>query len=601
MSASKALNNIKKAFLNFNKEIQAKYALPQKGYRTLHKDEIEQLDKQNNFCKNWQHIAVKQNFSAEQIYGNRFTGKILLGVFKGEKQGLYYNHISESTIGDGCFLESNTLIEKSILESNVTVRACGDITYSKQTPLKNQITCTLGNELGGREVHLCPNLNYDDLVQLSINRDEVFQKEVLKIFKQNRLCLMKSFIGSGSKIEHVPFIENIYCESGTLINAAQTITNCIFLNNSGSVSVTEGSIVKSSIIHGKSNIESQSIIEDSCLYEASGTSHQAIVHHTIVGPNSSLSKGEATSCLIGPFVGFHHQSLLISVLWPNGKGNIGYGANVGSNHTGKAPDQEALLGEGLFIGLDASMKFPCNFEASPYSIISTAVKCNPQKCSLPFSLILPGSEETNHHNEIVPGWIWHYNRYMLIRNELKYAQRNKSSLAIETTILRPDIVKFVYEAYLQLNTKVNEKKLYSKKEFPFLGDQVLRHNNLKQCTDWYKNCLQFFTIETCTEILIETPSLKIIDRNTKAKHKNWSLCKKIIKNLGFHSDRQTLFKDYLDLSKEMLKAVKRSLERDHIKGNAVFDDYDQVHSPIGVDYTIAHLKEKINSIKTYIS
>ena len=65
----------------------------------------------------------------------------------------------------------------------------------------------------------------------------------------------------------------------------------------------------------------------------------------------TLPMHQVTSCLVGPFVGFHHQALLIACFWPSGKGNIGYGANVGSNHTLKAPDQELWPGEGLFFGL----------------------------------------------------------------------------------------------------------------------------------------------------------------------------------------------------------------------------------------------------------
>ena len=52
-----------------------------------------------------------------------------------------------------------------------------------------------------------------------------------------------------------------------------------------------------------------------------------------------------STSLVGPFVAFHHQALLIAAYWPEGKGNIAYGANVGSNHTGKAPDQEIRPGE----------------------------------------------------------------------------------------------------------------------------------------------------------------------------------------------------------------------------------------------------------------
>ena len=57
--------------------------------------------------------------------------------------------------------------------------------------------------------------------------------------------------------------------------------------------------------------------------------------HSVLGPDSGVGAGECLHCLVGPFVGFHHQSLLIATIWPLGRGNVGYGANVGSNHTSR--------------------------------------------------------------------------------------------------------------------------------------------------------------------------------------------------------------------------------------------------------------------------
>ena len=68
----------------------------------------------------------------------------------------------------------------------------------------------------------------------------------------------------------------------------------------------------------------------------------------LVGLGDGAGMGASVGPLVGPFVGFHHQALLIACFWPDGKGNIGYGANVGSNHTLKAPDQELWPGEGCF-------------------------------------------------------------------------------------------------------------------------------------------------------------------------------------------------------------------------------------------------------------
>src|SRR5438093_13263730 len=103
-----------------------------------------------------------------------------------------------------------------------------------------------------------------------------------------------------------------------------------------------------------------------------------MVTASISGPNSGVAEGEVTASLVGPFVGFHHQALLIAALWPEGKGNVAYGANVGSNHTTKAPDQEFWPGEGRFRGLGVHIKFPSALSQPPYSLIASGATTLPQ-------------------------------------------------------------------------------------------------------------------------------------------------------------------------------------------------------------------------------
>ena len=103
--------------------------------------------------------------------------------------------------------------------------------------------------------------------------------------------------------------------------------------------------------------------ECSAFAEHSSAEKHAKVTNSIVGPNTQIAQGEVTASLVGPFVGLHHQSMLIGVLWPEGKGNVASGANVGSNHTSRAPDQELWCGEGMFLGLGVNVKYPADFSA----------------------------------------------------------------------------------------------------------------------------------------------------------------------------------------------------------------------------------------------
>jgi hypothetical protein len=128
-------------------------------------------------------------------------------------------------------------------------------------------------------------------------------------------------------------------------------------------------------------------------------------------------------------VGFHHQSLLIASYWPKGRGNVGYGANVGSNHTGKAPDQELWHGEGVFYGLGCCIKFPSNFLRAPYTLFSTGVTTLPQTMEFPFSLVTTPAEAipglSPAFNELMPGWILSDNIWQLLRNEAKFLKRGR--------------------------------------------------------------------------------------------------------------------------------------------------------------------------------
>src|SRR5690606_23852621 len=160
---------------------------------------------------------------------------------------------------------------------------------------------------------------------------------------------------------------------------------------------------------------------------------------SLIGPDTHVVWSDVSASLVGLFVGFHHQALLIGALWPEGRGNVGYGANVGSNHTGRKPDQELRPGEGVFFGLGCSVKFPANYSDAPYSLIASGVTAPPQRFAFPFSLIAPAHEPLAPGlNEAIPGWMWSENAYALARNAYKYADRNKARRHTLPALVPPD-------------------------------------------------------------------------------------------------------------------------------------------------------------------
>src|SRR5262249_61253794 len=142
--------------------------------------------------------------------------------------------------------------------------------------------------------------------------------------------------------------------------------------------VASGAAVTRSVLQWGAAAETMAILDRAVLTEHAHAERHGKVSASVLGPNTGVAEGEVTASLVGPFVGFHHQALLIAALWPEGRGNVSYGACVGSNHTSRAPDQEALLGEGTFLGLGVNVKYPLDLSRSPYSVVACGVTLAPQ-------------------------------------------------------------------------------------------------------------------------------------------------------------------------------------------------------------------------------
>src|SRR5262249_31261788 len=166
------------------------------------------------------------------------------------------------------------------------------------------------------------------------------------------------------------------------------------------------------------------------------------------------------------FLGSHHAALLLALFGPEGKGNVSYGANAGSNHTSKAPDQEFWPGEGAFLGLGVNIKFPADLSQSPYTIVATGVTTLPQQVRFPFSLInSPSASQPGIsplYTEIFPAWLLTDNLFPIKRNEVKYRARNKARRQqFEFTVFRPEIVDLMRDACRRLAAVRTTKEVYT--------------------------------------------------------------------------------------------------------------------------------------------
>jgi len=429
--------------------------------RPLMQKEIDELKAAGNTCDSWNNIRVAEDFTTKNILNSKFTGKIKLHGFSGKM--LAYKGVEFQT---GIF---NSWINESVVED-----AC---IYDVKL-FSNSVACE------GALIFNVGSITCDDEMSEIKVGTEMGHRVLKRQFSENG----RTVIGRGVRVCNTSSLENSH-------------------------------------LHDFSSVENDAIVRDSIIENNSVVTDKAIVKSSFIGSFSHIGEAEVSNSLIGPLVQIHHHSLLISALWAEGRGNVGYGANVGSNHTGRMPDQEIVPGLGQFFGLGCSIKFPANFSEAPFTMIATGVVCEPQRLKFPFSLIVEG-------NEIIPGWVYSKNIYGIFRSIYKWDKRsgvsNNLSLLFSITVSNPVIYacNTLKEFLIDKNTLPS---LASEDDIPGLGSNYIETEKMEK--------------------IIEAYELYMEDYNYYQKNKklNPSIISRIEENLNRDSERgQKIFDDYMD-------------------------------------------------------
>jgi hypothetical protein len=431
------------------------------------------------------------------------------------------------------------------------------------------------------------------------------------------------YVGRGAAVLNARNLQAAWVGPGCVISGASLIREAALLSGEGTggtVTVGEDGWVDRALLQAGARVESAGKVSRSILLEHSEVSFGGMVIESVIGPDTHVAKGEITASLVGPFVEFHHQSLLISALWPEGIGNIAYGANVGSNHTGKKPDQEIRPGEGVFYGLGCTIKFPANFADSPYSLIAAGVATLPQRLAFPFSLIsqpqIPIPGLSSALNEIAPGWMWSENAYALVRRSYKLLDGDKTrrrNFTVQTgTALAPgfftgplfalSLARKVPRAASSLGAlgdvgKVGDpgtpaiqaehagKACLLEEDIPGLGRNFLRGHKLAAAVAAYEDYLTFFLFRTYAD-------LPAPEWNPDVK----DIVASITKILGIRGDAKAWLAGRLDRLHGFRDSLLKSLLRDEKRGRRIFDDYSDFHDTPTDDPALARVDEEVKAL-----
>ena len=593
--------------------------------RPLTEHEIALLKAQGNHASDWKSIRVARGFVTEHVIGNMFMGACVLGVFDaGENKadqdvvlqcGIYKSTIANSEIGSACSIYNAGMIaryvvlEGTVIVNTQTVSASGKCMFGNGRPI------SVGIETGGREIRSFAEITIPIASAVAMNRSETsFLKkyDALAQSYAESCCVPFGIIGRGCIIRDTIKIMDSYIGEGALIDGAVLVQNCtVFSSQEEKTEISHGAFMRNSCAQWGCAISSMAIVDESILTEHSHVERHGKVTHSIIGPNTGVAEGEVTSCLVGPFVGFHHQALLIAALWPEGKGNVAYGANIGSNHTSKAPDQELWAGEGMFFGLGANIKFPSDFMDAPYSIIATGVDALPQRMTFPFSLINKPSRPfegiSQAYNELSPAWVLSENMYAVMRNEGKYKKRNKARRTVFVfDVFRKEIIEKMAAA-MKVLSSAPEKSVYTEKDIPGIGKNFVTSESRKKAVDAYGFYCTLYALGGLKKRVSEliASGAPVNNENlfrAPSNDENWDYQRRLLKEYGL--DRRSLKENlaaFVAMQEQVAASVLRSKEKDDIRGKAVIRDYQYVNTPAADDPFITDLLKTTNDLKDEVA
>ena len=550
--------------------------------RALDDAERRQLAAQGNLFGSGCIVFAAPGFRTENFYFNRFAGRVVLS---GEA---YHSVLEDAELTQGALVDHCPLVRRTLIGADALVRhSYLDCTTTTTFGVGSVIKA--GLETPGREIRIWDAMTLETGERYLT--DAGLRADVEALVKA--LEFDRTVVGAGVQIINTPWVDRAFFGPGTRVHAAQRIDQCAFLS-SPEEPVFLGSAVqlRGAIVQWGAEVGSAAQVVQSILLEYSGAGRQALVTESLIGPNTVVSGGEVTASFLGPFVGFHHQSLLIAAWWPEGRGNIGYGANIGSNHTSRSPDQELWAGEGTFFGLATAVKFPTNFRDAPYSILASGVVTLPQRLALPFSLILDeplDTPETRGLNRVIPGWVLKENVYLLLRNEAKYLQRNRARRhSFDLRIFRPEIVEKLWKARVLL-ANIEEKPVYTKADLSALGKNYMLEEDRAEALHVYREFLKYAGLKLFAE--------RELDGVPCDPEWLTGLFRRL--NLDYFSTEQNLTL-YLAEERNLWTSSLRSKERDDRRGAQIIPDYESFHRPVDEDAFLVGKREELDRLAAKI-
>ncbi len=560
----------------------------------LGKSDIAALEKAGCSSDDWSGVTVSPRTGTGAVSNCRFEGTVRIDAPPGcalRSSTIRDCVLLAPLLVDGVgLLQGYTVLEGAEVSRCSTVRCRGGSSYGIGMLMR------LGCETGERDLHGFPTLSPELAAALSSVEPWAGAKAgyeaALSSLASEARARAGGLIGRGAVVTSTQLVEDALIGDACRIEAACSVRDSILLGSPGDgSSICDGGCVSGSALQWGSSVTRSACLVDSILAEGSVAEGSARITSSFVGPDSRIGGGEVTASLLGPQVMAHHESLLIAVRWPGGCGNAGYGANVGSNHTSRLPDQEIAAGTGVFFGLGCSIKFPCSLEDAPGTVVATGTVLGPQRIEYPFSLLAPAAPDAPGAAagacELRPGWVIYGNMFSLLRNMAKIEARRNAVRGQAPAGLDSAGVALLAERARDRLKAASGRSWYGFEDIPGTGACIVSEHSRSRGVGGYDLfiawlCLRAFAREAVHGIAgaADDPALS-------------GLMERELRGMGTEARMRT----YSRILTKISEMAVESRARDYARGAAMISDYGEIHLPPGRDPVLQALLRPLEAEK----
>ncbi len=488
---------------------------PATDYRPLTKTEISVLKSNGNRCAKWENILVRDGIDIHLIERCTFYGLVRIGRLEPlflefsefrTAVGLYNCLIVSCDIGNNVALKNVRFLSYYIIEDDVIIANVNEMSCTSHAKFGNgiikegeeetvRVWLELCNENGGRKVMPFDGMLPGDAWLWSKFRGDAQLMNTFKEFTQRQSDTRRGYYGTVGKstvIKNTQIIKDVKIGSHAYLKGANKLKN-LTINSSAEAKSQIGEGCE--MVNGIMGYGSRSFYGVKAVRFILGSFSQlkygARLINSYLGDNSTISCCEVLNSLIFPAHEQHHNNSFLCASLILGQSNMAAGATIGSNHNSRGADGEMQAGRGFWPGLCVSLKHNSKFAS--FCMITKGDYPNELNIPLPFSLI---SNEV-HSNQLVvmPAYWLLYNLYAILRNERKFAERDRRKEIIqnlEYDFLAPDTINEIFtalhllehftgEAYYKKNRLTGDKAAFIEKgkfllqnQSPLIGELEIR-------------------------------------------------------------------------------------------------------------------------------